>query len=556
MEESSPFRKKWLYIIAWLAILLIIYGWQIARMGGIEASIPYLLLDLACFFPILLVLWMAFFSQFVLPVHTFRDRQKIFDRLLLDLFGRHGPALFIENGEIKEHSGERLKKGPGVIWLDSASAAVTRTAVKVKQTIGPGVHFIERGEFIAGRVDLHIQSQTLGPKEKEKPFDEKKEEQSDEEHNQIQDRRKQVSALTRDGIEVIPNISVTFRVNTGFPKEGQPGSRFGYRTGITKKDRENEEKDKVAIRRAILGEGINPNVLPDSPRRHVNWNELPATLAVDVWREYVAKFTLDELFKPDQLVPPPPQKPPEPTEEEIDPLSQPVQVGASRSGFKDGLAAMIHEINLIMSWAIKWLEGEKKGDKSTKPVAPTSPISDANEKKELQKKTALQVVNEMVKARLTQAEVDVMNDTGQRGQGRIASQEYRLLEERGLRVMNVSISKVRLNPSVEEQLIKQWSATWLNNAKAESEQIDRKRNIIETSAQEQALIKYAEILSREVNDVAKKGEPNVKETLKTLLMRSRALIRSGEHSEQLRRRMSTELQEVEDMIKWVEVNGK
>jgi hypothetical protein len=571
MDESSPFRRKWLYIVAWLAILLIIYGWQIALMGGIEASIPYLLLDLACFFPILLVLWMAFFSQFVLPVHTFRDRQKIFDRLLLDLFGRHGPALFIENGEIKEHSGERLKKGPGVVWLDSASAAVTRTATKIKQTIGPGVHFIERGEFIAGTVDFHIQSQRIGPFENQKeqkalfldkkPESKKEEENkedelTEEEFNNIQDRRKQVSALTRDGIEVIPNISITFRANTGFPKEGQPDSRFGYRTGITKKDRENEDKDKDAICRAILGEGINPNVLRDSPRHRVKWNELPAALAVDVWREYVAKFTLDELFKPEQLVPPPPPKPPEPTEEEIDPLSQPVQVGASRNRLEAGIAAIIHEINLIMSGAIKSLEGEKKGDKSTKPAAPAPFFPDANEKKGPQKKTALQVVNEMMKARLTQPEVDIMNDTGQRGQGKIASQEYRLLEERGLKVLNVSISDVRLNPTVEEQVIKQWTATWLTNAKAESEQIDRKRNIIETSAQEQALVKYAEIISRKVNDLARNGKSDIKETLKTLLMRSRALIRSGEHSEQLRRRMSTELQEIEDMIKWVEVNGK
>jgi hypothetical protein len=556
MEESSPFRKKWLYIVAWLVVLLVFYGWQITRMGGFQANLWGIIFDLFCVFPAFLILLIAFFAQFVLPVHTFRDRQKIFDRLLIDLFGGHGPALFIENGEIKEHSGERLKKGPGVVWLDSASAAVTRTAVKIKQTIGPGVHFIENKEYIAGTVDLHIQSQTLGPKEKEKPFEEKKEEQGDEEYNQIQDRRKQVSALTRDGIEVIPNISVSFRVDTGFPKDGQPGSRFGYRTGITKKDRENEEKDKEAIRRAILGEGINPNVLADSPRRRVKWNELPAALAVDVWREYVAKFTLDELFKPEQIVPPPPPQLPEPTEEELDPLSQPVRVGASRSGFKDGLAAMIHEINLIMSRTIKWLEGEKKESKSTKPATPVSSTPDVTEKKEEIKKTALQVVNEMVKARLTQAEVDIMNDTGQRGRGRVTSQECRLLEERGLRVLSVSISNVRLNPTVEELLIKQWSATWLNNAKAESDQIDRKRNIIETSAQEQALINYAITLSREVNALAKKGKPNVKETLKTLLMRSRSLIRSGEHSEHLRRRMSTELQEIEDMIKWAEVNGK
>ena len=118
--DDTPFTKRpWFYIISWLAILLIAYGWQITRMGGLQASLFDIFIDLVCIFPILLILWMAFFAQFVLPVRTSEDRQKVFNRLLTDLFGGHGPALFVENGEIKEHSGERLKKGPGVIWLDS-----------------------------------------------------------------------------------------------------------------------------------------------------------------------------------------------------------------------------------------------------------------------------------------------------------------------------------------------------------------------------------------------------------------------------------------------------
>lgn len=173
--EDTPLRKRpWFYITAWLVILLALYGWQISRMGGVQASLLDILLDLACIFPALLIIWMAFFAQFVLPVQTFRDRQKIFDRLLADLFRAHGPALFIENGEIKEHSGERLKNGPGVVWLDSASAAVTRTATEIKQVLGPGVHFIDKGETIVGTIDLHMQTQSLGPKGNEKPFAEKR----------------------------------------------------------------------------------------------------------------------------------------------------------------------------------------------------------------------------------------------------------------------------------------------------------------------------------------------------------------------------------------------
>src|ERR1041384_6657264 len=190
MDYNPWYKRPWAFIAGWLAVLLVVYGIQVFRMGGLRANLAEIFVDLACVFPLLLLLWMAFFAQFVLPVRTFGDREKIFERLLFYLFGSHGPALFIENGKIKEHSGERLKRGPGVLWLDSASAAVTRSAVSIRQTIGPGVHFIRTGEYVAGTVDLHIQAQSVGPKESDKPFEGRKEEQAQEEWDQIQDRRK------------------------------------------------------------------------------------------------------------------------------------------------------------------------------------------------------------------------------------------------------------------------------------------------------------------------------------------------------------------------------
>jgi len=548
MDDDPIYKRPWFYIAGWLVILLLVYGLQILRMGGIRANLREIFIDLACVFPLLLLLWMGFFAQFVLPVRTFRDRQKIFDRLRTYLFGGHGPALFIENGHIKEHSGERLKQGSGVLWLDSASAAVTRTAVSIRQTIGPGVHFINLGEYIAGTVDLHIQSQFIGPKESDKPFAAKKDDQPQEEWDQIQDRRKQVSALTRDGIEVIPNISISFRVNTGFPKRRQPGSRFGYRTGVRRGDKQNEAKDKEAIRKAILGEGINPNAVADSPRRRVAWNELPAALAVDVWREYAAKFTLDQLFQPTQLVPPSDLQIPQPTEEEIDPLSQPVQVSGNRDSMQNGLARMVRELNLMMSRAINVLEGNKEG-KGKRTITHQPFPTQVSVKKEPQKKTALQVINEMVTARLTQAEVDVLDDHGVRGQGKIESGEYKLLQERGLEVRSVGIFGLRFDPEIEETIIRRWSATWLLNAKMESEQVERKRSLVETNANEKAIRQYADFLSK---DLIQKKPVGIKETLKTLLMRTRTLIINNH---QLRQRMTDEQQDLENIIRWIEGNG-
>ncbi len=548
MEETPLHKRPWFYIAGWLAILLFVYGWQIYRMGGIRANLLDIFLDLACVFPLLLVLWMAFFAQFVLPVRTVGDRRRIFSRLISYLFGSHGPALFVENGKITEHHGERLKKGPGVLWLDSASAAVTRTAVSIRQTVGPGVHFTDSFEYVAGTVDLHTQSLVIGPKESDKPFEEKKEDQPQEEWDQIQDRRKQVSALTRDGIEVIPNISVSFRVKTGFPKEGQPGSRFGYRTGVRRSDKLRELEDQESIRRAILGEGINPTAVLDSPRRRVAWNELPGSLAVDVWREYAAKFTLDQLFLPEQVVPAASPLVPQPTEEEIDPLSQPIQVGGNRDTMRTNVARMLREMNIMMSRTIGALEGKKDG-RNQRTVVPPAFITDTRAKLAPERKTALQVINEMVKARLTQTEVDVIDDHGRRGEGKVESMEYKLLQERGIEVLSVGIGNLRFNKTIEETIISRWSTTWLLNARMESEQVERRRNLVETSGHEQAIRQYADFLSK---DLMQKRPVGIKETLKTLLLRTRTLIMNNP---QLRQRMTEEQQDLEDIIRWIEGSG-
>ena len=555
MDETPFYKKPWFFIAGWLAVMVAFYGWQVYRMGSAQTTILNVFLDLACLFPLLLFFWVAFFAQFVLPVRTLEQRQKIVERLMTYLSGTHGPALFIENGIVREHVGERLKTGPGVVWLDSASAAVTRTATKVKQTMGPGVHFFNKGEAIIRTVDLHIHSQGLGPRESDKPFDTQNG-MDDSEYQQVQDRRKQVSAWTRDGIEVVPNISVSFRIDTGFPKGNEPGSRFGYRTGITKKARENEARDKEAIQKAILSEGINPNISSDSPRHRVAWNQLPALLAVDVWREYVSKYTLDELFKAEQEVYPAPPPPPEPSDEEIDLLSQPLQVGANQNRLEKSLAAILREINKLLDKAIKWFEGRISGEgkktttvESKLPTTTPPPAAPATTAVP-QKKTALQVVNEMVKTRLTQSDVDYFDNNGVRGMDKIPSREFALLKSRGLQVLGVGISNIRFHPSIEETIINRWSTTWLNNAKDESKQIERRRNILEAIGQEQAIRQYAEKLS---TDLLRKSPRGVQETLKTLVMRTRAIIIENE---QLRQRMAEDQEVFEEIIKWMEVNGK
>ncbi len=551
MDDIPFYRRPWFYIASWMAILLIAYGWQISRMGGIRSNLRDIFVDLICIFPVLLVMWLAFFAQFVLPVQTFQDRQKIFLRLILYLFGKHGPALFIENGTIKEHSGERLKKGPGVLWLDSASAAVIRTAVAIKRTIGPGVHFTKKGEYLAGSLDLHNQVQSLGPREDEKPFAPEPEEKTEEpeyetkrnKYEQTQKNRMMVSALTRDGIEVLCNITVVFRVDTKPPEKGHPGSLFGYRTGNENIDRENEEKDKKAIEKAIVfGEGINPT----TTYYHVAWNRLPALLAVDVWREYVEKFTLDELFKQDQKIPYSPPLLSKPTEDEIDALTRPIQMGPKPEGSQDVFVAILRILNKMLTAFIKWLENENKVKEPATSSTPSLPIREPDNTKP-QVKTALQVINDMVKDRLTLSTVDFLDKHGRRKPGTVPSKEYHLLQQRGVKVLNVSIGNLQFDNLIEEQFIRQWTASWLNNARAERDQIDRQCSYIETGGQQQAIRQYAKSLSHELMT---KRPANIKDTLKTLILRSGFEL----NRDQLRRMRIIERQEIEDIIKWVEMN--
>jgi hypothetical protein len=497
-----------------------------------------------------LLFWLSFFAQFVLPVRTFTQRQKIFSRLSTFLIGRHGPATIIENGYVRARTGEIRRKGPGVLWLDTASATVIRTATKFKEAIGPGVHFTENKEFIASTVDLHTQVDLFGPSDDEdNPFIPKPDANADQtekdKYDKIQKRRMEVSALTRDGIEVVPKISITFRVDT-MPAEGdqQPGSRFGYRTGTSKKDKENETKDKDAIYKAITGEGIKPNIPTEMPRHRVAWNHLPILLAVDVWREYVAKFTLDELFTATQEVPPSPPVLPQPTDEEIGYLNEPIQVGPKQESFQERYASTLHNLNERITLWLDNLEGKKTKKVETPKAESFSPLKAG----EASKKTALQVINDMVKARLTMPEVEEIDPTGRRLPDKKpgSSYEYRLLSARGLKVISVSISNPRVNEVVEKQRISQWAASWLSNAKAERDRIERQRGFVEIQGQEQSANKYAHALAFHI---MKQRPHSIKDTVKALLMRTRLII---VRNDQLQRRMSTERQDLEDILQWME----
>lgn len=240
----------------------------------IDLAIAYYLLDRLTYF----------FSQFVLPIQNNKDREEIFSRVKDFEFGKRGPTLFVKNGRVIMHEGEQNKRGPGVLVLDTASALVLRTDTEIKGAVGPGIKFTQGNEYVAGSVDLRAQWQFIGPLRSEQPFLNPTPISNPKAYNDLHARRQQTSGLTRDGFEVSPTISIKFsikRPEKKEPTESGVTSQYGY--------------DQRAVRNAITREVIQLGTSENSKAR-LEWNKLPEHLVVNIWREYIRKFKLEDLF--------------------------------------------------------------------------------------------------------------------------------------------------------------------------------------------------------------------------------------------------------------------
>jgi hypothetical protein len=383
--------------ISFLDLLKTIFYALLLRFGDIPANVKLLFLDVVLFLGGLF-LWLGIFSQFVVPLRKASDRYWAFDRLIVYLAGQSGLTVSIENGVVRQRPHEMQRRGPGLIILDTASAAVLRKAEKFSRIVGPGVIFTKKDEYIARAVDLHRQAYprpSLGPSEEEDPFLPRQKNEKDEEYQNRRLRRLQTSGMTRDGVEVVPNIMVVFHLDR-FPEDTRLW--FGY--------------NPESVQKWVTAAGINQTDEFIGLTRGVPLQQLPAYLAVDVWREYLQKFLLNELF-----------------------ISRP--------------------------------------DKSSRG------------------ETALDTILHMVHARLTQSQVDDLDDEGKPTERNLASQEFEILQKRGIRVDAVVINNLRLTRAVETKLVQDWTATWLQKAQAEHKKIEAERSEILLLGKEEGLKRFA-----------------------------------------------------------------
>ncbi len=537
MEEERFYQKPWFYFVSRAVFTLALYGgvvwyqWRKAAAAGEVFNYFTIFGDMILLFALGL-LWLAFFAQFVLPVQTFEERQQIFDRLMGYMAGSRGPAIFIKNGQAIDRPGESERGGPGVLWLDSASAVVTHINVSFRNTFGPGVHFTGGGEKIAATVDLHNQSQNIGPREKDLPFNEQGS-TPEEEYKEVQKRRTMTTAWTRDGIEVVPNISVTFRIDADPVRGEQPGSHFGYR--------------EDAVTRAIINQAVNPNVRLNTVDYNVAWNELPACLAADLWREFMGHYRLMQLFEPNCVMPMAiPLDDPLPAGQDTEALNHPITM-RDQGGLGNAVTEMLHEINRWLDVLVSRCEQEDhRHQVAVLNLGSTGMSGGGVQTPETAPRTALQVINFMIRERLTNPRSPLLDQNGERLPGWQESREYKILKERGVRVLSVNVSNLRFPPKVEDQLINRWTANWLANARREKDRIASLRQLATLTGQEQAIQAYTDALYR--NMVTTDDQKN---TLKALLTRMRNILIRNDRAH---RSAASELKSIAEMLQWLEEN--
>jgi hypothetical protein len=264
MDFTPFYRRPAVQTAFGLIVLTALYLWSLAASDR-TLSVPTLIIDLALA-AITLLLMIALASQFALPVRTWDQRSSAFNRLLGHLLGARGPVMFIREGRPLEAHGERDRRGPGVLVIDSASAGVLRTDVKFTRAVGPGVVFTQAGERLAEALDLRRQIRGLSgsPPAASPPV-----------AGQLT-----TWALTQDGIPVSTDLRVTFMLDSGHvtpPREGRLADLAPF------------EFNPAAAERAVYGRA-------HADDENVPWTDLPLRLAVELWRDRVKQRPLEALL--------------------------------------------------------------------------------------------------------------------------------------------------------------------------------------------------------------------------------------------------------------------
>ena len=322
-------RRKWTDVVIALLLLGLVAAlglWAGGDPGFRELLIRYLwhplltLLKWVGWFLGLFLLWTFFFAQFLLPLERIGDRLAMTWRVVAHAVGWAGPILMVQDGRILSSQDEILCKGPGLVVTDLASAVVLRTKLNYSRVVPPSsVAFLRPGiprlcesEYVEDVVDLRSITRVVGPHADDQPFAPRKLEEDERRYQERLARFYRTRGLTRDGVEVVARIWVKFHLRDDEERcQTFPCAEERWRLWFDPDRRAFPPFCTIyhgtarAVWRAVLARPLQTDT-PESNEenskeagyRRYPWDWLPAMMAVELWREYVRRFTLDELFTP------------------------------------------------------------------------------------------------------------------------------------------------------------------------------------------------------------------------------------------------------------------
>lgn len=213
-------------------------------------------------FVVVFFLSMALVSQFILPVTTGEERTQAFNRFAAYVSGRHGPIVFVRDGELIASESDIKREGLGVVLADAASGVVIEKTGKFSRAVGPGITFLASKESIKTTIDLRTQM-----------------------------RKVDVPALTRSGIEIKAGLTIIFALDTTSLGTGDLHTEELSPLLMTGHMKAAYRFDPESARRAAYGKVVSKDKILD-------WTELPAIVAVEAFRDRIARLDIDQIFVP------------------------------------------------------------------------------------------------------------------------------------------------------------------------------------------------------------------------------------------------------------------
>lgn len=234
------------------------------------------------FFITLLIFCFVFFSItfalsfFILPFNEPLELFEAIQRIFLFALHLHGPIQFVRDGRTEViHAGFKGNH-PGLIWLDSASAAIISRTTSYHRIAGPGICFTQKGEYISNTISLSPQKKWAGPLEDEEPFSPQGNKESGEVYQNRLTRADMTTAFTLDGKKIIASFLLEFKLDGA---AGEGGCPYGFNPIAVKKATLSQAKE---ARDGITGFAEE-------------WSDLPGILVADYWKEFIGHFRCEDI---------------------------------------------------------------------------------------------------------------------------------------------------------------------------------------------------------------------------------------------------------------------